>query len=302
MKNSTSTADSVSAPTEIELKLALAPAQLNTLLCHAALAETPQRQHLSNTYFDTPAGDMANARIAVRLRQVDDRVLQTVKTAGHGGGGLSTRQEWEWQVPSPQLDQHGLAALPPFNGSLGTVISALRPALRTDFTRRSWQIDWQGSHIELVLDEGEIVRGGAQAAICEVELELKAGEPEALWGLALTLAESVPLRPSDTSKAARGNALGVQQWSLPEADAPAEWLHRATVALDAYHDSGLVEHLTIAQQALATLATHPQLDESTRRNAQTLTTALTENGHPTPAYGAAALTLAHRFAYQTTLR
>ena len=37
MKNSTSTADSVSAPTEIELKLALAPAQLNTLLCHAAL-------------------------------------------------------------------------------------------------------------------------------------------------------------------------------------------------------------------------------------------------------------------------
>ena len=74
------------------------------------------------------------------------------------------------------------------------------------------------------------------------------------------------------------------------------------MALDAYHDSGLAEHLTIAQQALATLATHPQLDDSSRRDAQTLTTALTGNGHPTSAYGAAALTLAHRFAYQTTLR
>ncbi len=302
MKNSTPTSSSVSAPTEIELKLALSPAQLDTLLCHTALAAPPEQQHLANTYFDTPAGDMAKARIAVRLRQIDGRVLQTVKTAGHGGGGLSTRQEWEWQVPGPQLDQHDLAALPPFEGSLGTVISALRPALRTDFIRRSWQIDWQGSHIELVLDEGEIVSGGAQAAICEVELELKAGKPEALWSLALKLAESVPLRPSDTSKAARGNALGVQQWSLPEADTPAQWLNRATVALDAYHDSGLAEHLTIAQQALDTLAAHPQLDESTHRDAQTLATALTDNGQPTSAYGVAALTLAHRFAYQTTLR
>ncbi|WP_083001451.1 CYTH domain-containing protein [Halomonas sp. GT] len=302
MKNSTLASDSVSAPTEIELKLALAPTQLNMLLCHPALAESPQWQHLANTYFDTSAGDMAKARIAVRLRKIDDRVLQTVKTAGHGGGGLSTRQEWESQVPGPQLDQRSLAALPPFEGSLGTVISALRPALRTDFTRRSWQINWQGSHIELVIDEGEIVSGDAQAAICEVELELKAGEPEALWAMALTLAESVPLRPSDTSKAARGNALGVQQWTLPEASAPAQWLHRATAALDAYHDSGLEEHLIIAQQALATLAAHPQLDEGSRQEAQTLTTELTDSGHPTSAYGVAALTLAHRFAYQTTLR
>ncbi|RUR33271.1 CYTH domain-containing protein [Vreelandella andesensis] len=302
MKNSVYTSDSKSAPTEIELKLAVATAQIDTLLCHAALAEPPQQQHLANTYFDTSAGDMANARIAVRLRQIDDRVLQTVKTAGHGGGGLSTRHEWEWPVSGLQLDQHGLAALPPFEGSLGTKISALRPALRTDFTRRSWQIDWQGSHIELVLDEGEIVSGGAQAAICEVELELKAGESEALWLLALTLAESVPLRPSDTSKAARGNALGAQQWPLPKAKTPAQWLHRATVALDAYHDSGLAEHLTTAQQALTTLAAHSQLDENSRHQAQAMTKALSDNGQPTAAYGVAALTLAYRFAYQTTLR
>ena len=302
MKNSTAFSSPISEPTEIELKLALAPAQRNALLSHYVLATSPQQQHLANTYFDTPAGDMAKARIAVRLRQIDDRVLQTVKTAGQGSGGLSSRQEWEWQVPTPQLDHRGLAALPPFEGALASALAALQPTLRTDFTRRSWQIDWLDSHIELVLDEGEIVSGGAQATICEVELELKAGVPEALWSLALVLAESVPLRPSDTSKAARGNALGAQQWLLPEADTPAQWLHRATMALDAYHDSGLAQHLTITQQALATLAAHPQLDENARCDAHTLTTALTDNGQPTPAYGVAALTLAHRFAYQTTLR
>jgi inorganic triphosphatase YgiF len=293
----------VSEPTEIELKLALPPSQLDALLRHAVLADTPPgQQQLANTYFDTPAGDLASARIAVRLRQVDDRILQTVKTAGQGGGGFSSRQEWEWQVPEAQIDHIALAALPPFQASLAPVIRDLRPTLRTDFIRRSWLLDWQGNHIELVLDEGEIVSSGAQAAICEVELELQAGEPEALWSLALELAASVPLRPSDTSKAARGNALGTQQWPLPEASTPAQWLHRATVALDAYHDSGLPEHLNAAQQALGTLVTHPDLDARARSDAETLVAALSHDGQPTAAYGVAALNLAHRFAYQTTLR
>lgn len=297
------TSTSVSSPIEIELKLALPPSQRGVLLHHVVLADTPPRQQqLTNTYFDTPKGDLAHARVAVRLRQVDDRILQTVKTAGQGGGGLSSRQEWEWQVPDAQLDQTALAALPPFQGPHAPNLQDLRPALRTDFIRHSWQVEWQGSHIELALDEGEIVCNGARTTICEIELELKAGEPEALWSLALRLAEDVPLRPSDTSKAARGNALGAQQWTLPTANTPAQWLHRATVALDAYHDSSLTEHLTAAQQALGSLAAHTHLDARARKDAQMLVATLSHDGQPTTAYGITALTLAHRFAYQTTLR
>lgn len=299
MKNSTS----MTAPTEVELKLALPPTQIDALLHHPVLASTPPvQQQLANTYFDTPAGDLAAARIAVRLRQLDSQVLQTVKTAGQGGGGLSSRQEWEWQVPDPSLDQSALAALPPFQNALADKIAALRSTLSTDFTRRSWQLAWQGSKIELVLDEGEIVCGKARAPICEVELELKAGDPEALWSLAAELASQVPLRPSDSSKASRGNALGRQQWPLPDAQHPAEWLHRATVALDAYHDSGDATHLIAAQQALATLAQHPQLDSAARADAEMLPKALDSAGMPTTAYGAAALNLARRFAYETALR
>lgn len=294
-------------PMEVELKLALAPEGPAALIKHPHLASTSAlQQTLTNTYFDTPTGALAKARIALRLRKVDGKVLQTVKTAGQGGGGLSQREEWEWQVAGPDLDLAALAKLPPFQGELSDILDSLVPQLSTDFSRRSWQLidasSSQESHIELVLDEGEIISGGYRTPIREVELELKRGEPEALWALALNLAEQVPLRPSDSSKAARGNALSKQRWPLPEAHSPEEWLHRATLALDAYHDSQQADFLILAQQALGTLADHPELDATTRAYAQALPVALDNHGQPNTAYGKAALALAHRLAYQTALR
>lgn len=299
-------------PMEVELKLALAPEGVAAIIEHPSLASEPVGlQTLNNTYFDTPNGDLAQARIALRLRQVDGKLLQTVKTAGQGGGGLSQRGEWEWQVLGPQLDLAALAALPPFQGDLVGVLDALTPQLSTNFTRRSWQLRnavvapssaEQGSHIELVLDEGEILSGDYRTPIREIELELKDGEPEALWKLALALAEQVPLRPSDSSKAARGNALSDQHWPLPDAQTPAEWLHRATLALDAYHDSQQAAFLSDALQALTTLAEHSALDDTDRALAAVLPGALDTHGQPSTAYGNAALALAHRFAYQTALR
>ncbi|RBI68739.1 CYTH domain-containing protein [Vreelandella sulfidaeris] len=301
-----------SSPMEVELKLALAPEGPAALVKHPFLASEPAlQQTLVNTYFDTPEGDLTNARIALRLRQVDGQVLQTVKTAGQGGGGLSQREEWEWQVSGSQLDLAGLAALPPFQGALGGVLDSLAPQLRTDFSRRSWQLTdclvtpgstGQGNHIELVLDEGAIISGDYRTSIREMELELKSGEPEALWKLALKLAEQVPLRPSDSSKASRGNALSNQHWPLPEAHSPEEWLHRATLALDAYHDSQLATFLTHAHDALMRLAEHSALDETARAHAQALTNSLDPHGQPNTAFGKAALAVAHRLAYQTALR
>lgn len=294
MKNAT--------PIEVELKLALAPAGIGALLSHPLLAsQPPLTQTLANTYFDTPTNDLANARVAVRLRQVDERVLQTVKTAGQGGGGLSSRQEWEWPVTGNQLDQEGLAALPPFQGELAERLANLAPKLRTDFTRRSWQLNWQGSHVEVVMDEGEIESGAYRTPICELELELKAGEPETLWSLAIALAEKIPLRPSDSSKASRGNALAAQQWPLPEAATPAQWLHRATLALDAYHDSQQGHYLNVAQDALAQLAEHPALPTDMQAQAKALPAALLADGQPSIAYGVTLLALSHRLALQSAL-
>ncbi|WP_372614284.1 inorganic triphosphatase, partial [Halomonas sp.] len=139
---------------EIELKLALGQDGPEALRRHPRLRGlTPDTAHLGNTYFDTPEGDLARAQMALRLRRNGDRLVQTLKTPGQGGGGLSSRGEWEWEIEGPGLD----------------------------------------------LDE-----------------------------LAATLAETVPLRPSDTSKAARGGALLSGVWQLPEGGRPSAWMHRAT--------------------------------------------------------------------------
>lgn len=291
------------APTEVELKLALAPGGPAPLAAHPLLdITTATRLTLTNTYFDTPDGALDAARVALRLRQINGQTLQTVKTAGQGGGGLSSREEWEWEVSGNQLDITGLKALPPFQAFDDATFAALEPQLRTDFTRTKWDIHHQESQIELALDEGEIDCHGYRAPIREMELELKRGAPNALWDLATTLAADVPLRPSDSSKAARGAALGRQHWPLPGAHTPSEWLYRATLAMDAFHDSGQSAFLTLAFEALAKLAEHPGLDDAARRLAQTLPQALDENGQPSAAYGSAALTLARSLAEPTELR
>lgn len=288
-----------SHPTEIELKLALTPDGPRALTDLPLLGKGALHT-LTNTYYDTPQSDLARARIAVRLRQLDGDWLQTVKTAGQGGGGLSERQEWEWPLDAATLDTARLATLPPFQAQsehdLRPAIAHLAPQLSTDFQRTRWELDWQDARIEVVLDQGEIKSGSHRAPIRELELELKQGNASALWSLARALAEHVALRPSDSSKAARGNALAAQAWPLLDAQTPSQWLSRATLALDAFHDSGRAEHLNAATAALAQLAAHPDLPKALAPQAATLCTTFDAHGHPTRAYGQAALALAQGLA------
>ena len=63
--------------------------------------------------------------------------------------------------------------------------------------------------IEAALDRGELSADGRRAPVCELELELKSGQPPALFDLARQLAKRVPLRLSLISKAERGYGLAV---------------------------------------------------------------------------------------------
>ncbi|CAM4178725.1 CYTH domain-containing protein [Vreelandella rituensis] len=287
---------------EVELKLALAEDGSEALATHALLDSLPcRRQQLTNTYFDTPEGILENARMALRLRQVDGRTLQTLKTSGKGGGGMSERGEWEWEVPAGQLDLDGLSALPVMQGWKSSALERLAPRLQTNFTRTTWQLDASGSSMEVALDQGEIRAGSHRANIHEAELELVKGDPQALWTVALSLAEAIRLRPADMSKAARGNALLQQHWALPEAETPAQWLHRATVALDAYHDSTDGYFLRASHEALRELAHHQALDRKERQLAERLISQLGDNGEFSAAFGQAALKLSRHMACKTML-
>ncbi|MBD3894634.1 CYTH domain-containing protein [Halomonas sp. ML-15] len=282
---------------EIELKLAVDHAGLTALprlALLAAGAESPRS--LTNTYFDTPDGDLERARVALRIRRVDGRCLQTLKTSGAGSGGLSQRGEWEWPIDGPELDLDGLAALLPMRDLDAATLGALTPRFRTDFQRRTWQLRHPDSHIELAVDEGEIVAAGRRAEICELELELKDGTVAALWQLAESLAEQVALRPAQASKAARGAALGANQWALPEEeDSPRACFDRAMAALDAYRDSRQASFIEAAHASLARLAVSAD-DRDTQDLARRTVQGLDAHGRLDLAGGQAALALAQRLA------
>ncbi|PSJ23027.1 CYTH domain-containing protein [Halomonas sp. ND22Bw] len=257
---------------EIEFKLALAPAGPEALRRHPRLAGLePRTTQLGNTYFDTPDGRLESERMALRLRHADGRLLQTLKTSGQGSGGLSTRGEWEWEVMGPGLDLGRLADLPPIEALGEGVLGELRPRFATDFAREIWWWEQDGTAIEIALDLGEIESDAHSVPIRELELELKDGDPAALIELAEALAERVPLRPSDTSKAARGAALLAGRWTLPDGGSAPAWLHRAVVALDAHADTGDAAFREAAREAFLQLAErHADVEPMARRLAEAL--------------------------------
>jgi len=70
--------------------------------------------------------------------------------------------------------------------------------------------------VEVALDIGQIEAGAKLAPICELELELKAGLPSALFEIARELARTVAVLPANLSKAQRGFLLAQDALDRPQ--------------------------------------------------------------------------------------
>ncbi len=144
---------------EIELKLALDPAQVSRVKRHPLLAGVKaERQALHSIYYDTPDFALTRRLIALRLRRVGYHWVQTVKAAAPSVGALSSRPEWEAQVMGNQPD---LAVLEKEARALLADIdlSHLAPVFITDVKRTTWQIEAGETTMEIALDQGEIRAG-----------------------------------------------------------------------------------------------------------------------------------------------
>jgi triphosphatase len=207
-----------SHPVEIELKLALPPQQAATFIkLMARRRSVPAQQVLRTRYFDTPDFALSAQGIALRVRRVGRRWVQTLKTEGVRRGGLSQRAEYEMAITRGTPDWSRFPA-----EALAWVPEALRaqllPVFETDFSRTAWQL--KGPHdaaIEVALDVGEVrtLKGmhadARSQPICEIELELKSGQPDALFELAQGWARQLDCLPLDSSKAERGVRLAHDQ-------------------------------------------------------------------------------------------
>ena len=210
------------SPIEVELKLRLPPA------CAAAVPRHPRvrslqrararTEDLAATYFDTADGRLARDDIALRIRRVGRRFVQTLKgpATAEAGGGLAARAEHEWTLRSgsrrPPLDLAAIDATPFGERVTRAAASAdFGPRFTTAFRRTTVPVAFaDGTTALLCVDVGE-VRAASPArrrsAFCELEIELEDGAPQRLFELALALAEDLPLAIEVRSKAERGHAL-----------------------------------------------------------------------------------------------
>ncbi len=214
------------ASQELELKLSLPlgnPSNLRQQLARVPVLARRKASRLSlhNIYYDTPDQQLRQQRAVLRLRRVGDddscQWLQTFKTGSSDTSALSQRGEWESPVASAALSRTALQATPWSDMDAdGNLFAALQPCFVTAFERTLWLVRRRdGSVVEVALDLGQIEANGQRAPICELELELKAGPPSALFEIAQEIARTVAVLPANTSKAQRGFLLAQEGLHRP---------------------------------------------------------------------------------------
>ncbi len=197
---------------EFELKLRMSPERLEQLrrsaLLRSLARERAVTRHLTTVYFDTPDRALQQRGIALRIRKIGDRRVQTVKIPLGEVGAVHAHRELETDVESdtPQLQQVADDELRDFL-TRPEIADALQPVFSSEFERTAVPVKLFDSEIEVALDHGEIGAGGRSAALSEAELELKTGRRERLYELAIALNEAIPVSLEAETKAARGYRL-----------------------------------------------------------------------------------------------
>lgn len=119
-----------------------------------------------------------------------------------------------YDTPDPHLRQANL-------DQDGAIFGALGVCFVLDFERTRWQVRRRdGSKVGVALDIGHISIGKKTTPVCELELELLSGQPDALFAVAQTIAHSMSVMPLATNKSARGYALAQNALELPRRAQP----------------------------------------------------------------------------------
>ncbi len=217
---------------ETELKFRVPP-ESRAALQRAVAAATAARTRLRAVYFDTPGRHLAAAGMALRLRLEGRHWVQTLK----GSAGLMARAEHEVRLPpqrgEPALDPQRHAQAPVGQALLallathGLSVADLQVLYRTDVMRLHRLLRHAGATFEIAYDRGQLMAGSAEAPrrlpVDELEIELKAGAPQALPVLAARWVARFGLWWDPRTKSEMGTRLALAQPLRPavKAQAPA---------------------------------------------------------------------------------
>jgi triphosphatase len=230
---------------EIELKLSIDPTDLDRLLASTTMAGRGVTRNLESVYWDTPDLRLMRRAVTLRVRRVGRRHIQTVKDAGVSDGIVSSRGEWETPVGGPAPDLSAVTDATALD-RLGPIApQELAPVFVTRVRRVTRMVLLQGgARVEVAVDLGDIrTPDGRSEPLAEIEFELKAGEPHAVYDVALAVAAEVPVHLERRTKAERGYALAAG------IDVPAQARRAETPSIDA-NDSVEVAMAAILREGL----------------------------------------------------
>lgn len=211
---------------EIELKFQVPEGQREALRQELGRlgASLGRPQVLQAAYFDTADRRLGQARAALRVRREGSEWVQTLKAAGQ-----HTMHRLEDNRPATPAAE-GTPLRPNLGLHTGDARSALCQALgwqpesdpqgqelgleelyRTDIRRTlvRMTVDQGGPHagvVELALDEGLIGSGPCSEPVCELEIELLSGHPQAVIDVGRLWVQRFGLWLDTRTKAHRGDA------------------------------------------------------------------------------------------------
>lgn len=196
---------------EIELKWAVDPAG-HAALAHrlAALLGAPKHLAQHNRFFDTPGRDLRKARMNLRLRLENGRVLMTCKQrAQETAAGLSHHHEWEEWVDTSLFERAPDAAwraalpLPP---AIAAVLGDRPLEALGGFANDRQEFHHRRGGVEelLCLDRTTfILPGGGQRHDHELEIETTDAPGTATAWRAHLAEWNIPWHPQPATKFAR---------------------------------------------------------------------------------------------------
>ena len=179
---------------EFELKFSADPARQQAI--EQQYLPTYEQYRMQTTYYDTPTGALSSRHITLRCRMENEEAVCTVKTplSGYGRGEWDCRCNDIHQAIAQLVDAGAPREL------LALTAEGLEPVCGARFTRHAGTVDFAGSVLEIALDTGILLGGGKELPLCEVEVELKSGEPETAIAFGMELKRHFALVPQGKSK------------------------------------------------------------------------------------------------------
>ena len=126
-------------------------------------------------YYDTRDLDLLRHNYVIRIRKENgDYVCTLKKRTKELESGVLIREEWNKEIPTKNIK---LDYFPETKDEMAEIIGGkeLVKIVETDFVRRTLDVEYGSSELEMAVDYGKIISNGHEVPIMEVEIELKKG-------------------------------------------------------------------------------------------------------------------------------